>query len=53
MIRVSLSSAAGISSTIRPRERTITRSQRPESSIGSLDFTIMPTPSPAVARKAS
>ena len=42
-----------ISSMMRPRDMTSTRSQMPESSIGSLDLTSTETPSPAFARSAS
>ena len=52
-IRRSLSSAAGISSTILPRDITTTRSQRPASSSGSLDLTTTATPSLAFPRSAS
>jgi len=47
IIRSSTRSAVGpvISSTIRPRDMTTTRSQRPASSSGSLDLTIVATPS--------
>ena len=52
-IRRSPSSSPGISSTIFPRDITTTRSQRPASSSGSLDLTIVATPSFAFSRNAS
>src|SRR5205085_12468544 len=52
-MRRSSSSSPGISSTIRPRESTTTRSQSPASSSGSLDLRTIATPSRAFARSAS
>ena len=49
-MRTSSSSSPGISSTMVPRDITNTRSQRPESSIGSLDLTSRAAP--AAARDA-
>ena len=51
MMRRSLRSAFGISSTIRPREITTTRSHNPASSIGSLDLTMTAVPSSAFAQR--
>ena len=49
-MRVSSSPSPGISSTMVPRDITKTRSQRPESSIGSLDLTSSAAPFAALAQ---
>src|SRR5262249_40091387 len=51
-IRRSSSSSPGISSTIWPRDMTRTRSHRPASSRGSLDFTSRAAPASVRARSA-
>src|SRR5690606_28406680 len=51
-MRTSSSSSPGISSTIVPRDMTRTRSQRPDSSIGSEDLTRMAAPASARLRNA-
>src|SRR5690606_31189937 len=52
-MRTSLSSSPGISSTMVPRDITSTRSQSPESSIGSDDLTRMAAPASARLRRAA